>query len=261
MSAITGRRASPASGTRVDPRTPTAGRFHRRDTFATRSHGGSTTIGVPGCRGAPPWSHPMTRPDRPRPGAKEAAVAGCVIAALLAFGSCGTESAPPGRTSAPARAAPVAEPGEAHQRDTGLDYLTAAYSEVTGRTTVVWAPTVDLLYSGTSAGSIDEGDIGDPQAWASCPAGATDFAERPCPVSPLRAIELAATDGARIVQEEAEPVQVGCDQLADPRIPHASVISVRPDRRHRDCFSDFAVTLYLDESDTVTGVNFVLSAP
>jgi hypothetical protein len=38
-------------------------------------------------------------------------------------------------------------------------------------------------------------------------------------------------------------------------------ISIRPDMSHRDCFSDYVVTLYLGASDRVSAVDFALSGP
>jgi hypothetical protein len=132
---------------------------------------------------------------------------------------------------------------------------------VTGREDVDWASTVALSYSGSPAGRIRADEIDDRRAWDACPQGAQRYAARRCPVSALEIMELAAQEGARVVHQQQVPAQVGCDQPSEPAIPHVSVVSLRPDRRHRDCFSDFAVTLYLDGSDKVTAVDVVLSSP
>lgn len=93
------------------------------------------------------------------------------------------------------------------------------------------------------------------------PGGDREYAARSCPVSALEGIELTAGAGARIVHDARIPTQVGCDRPAPPVVARDRVITVRPDRRYRDCVNDFAVTMYLDASGAIATVNVVLSSP
>ena len=132
---------------------------------------------------------------------------------------------------------------------------------MTGAADIVWASKISVSYSGEPGIWLSAAQADDPKSWEGCPANKTEYAARPCPLSPLETIEMAVSEGVKMVHEEEVPKYVGCDRPEPPEAPDDQVISVRPDKRHRNCFSDFAVTMYLDASDTVDAVDFVLSSP
>jgi len=183
-----------------------------------------------------------------------------VLAIGLAMTGCGSDSSTSSSrdasqpTSSPAWSATTVPPG-------GLQVLRDAYADVTGAEDIAWAPEVAVSYSGEPGITLRAVQADDPKSWVGCPANASEYAGRPCPLSPLETIEMAVSDGVRMVHEKEVPKYVGCDQPEPPDAPGDQVISVRPDKQHRDCFSDFAVTMYLDASGAVDTVDFVLSSP
>lgn len=178
---------------------------------------------------------------------------------VLTLAGCGDDPAPGSDAvtdgSAPATATQT--PTSA----SGLDLFADAYRDATGGNQVSWAPRVDFFYSGIPGESVDADDLQSASGWDGCPLGEDQYAARDCPVSPLRTLELIADAGAQLVSESTAPTTVGCDRPSQPDITAIEVISIRPDMDHRSCFEDFAITLYLDDSDSIVAVDLVLSSP
>jgi hypothetical protein len=124
-----------------------------------------------------------------------------------------------------------------------------------------WASAVDYSIGGVEVGAVRAGaDL--TTALAVCPAGASEYEGHACPVSPLMTLKNLTGSGGEPVVEKGEAVTVGCNRY---RPPAASVgldaVTIRPPDDERDCFNDFAVTLYVDDAGDVGLVDFTLSGP
>lgn len=130
------------------------------------------------------------------------------------------------------------------------------------RSNAPWAPRITLLIEGQDVAVLDSSEADSREAWTDCPSTSTEYAGRECPVSPVSTIKLLDREGGEVVYEKGTPLTVGCSRLSPPpATAGTTVISIRPDHAHRDCFSDFAVALYVDSGGRITMVNFVLSSP
>lgn len=139
--------------------------------------------------------------------------------------------------------------------------LDAFEAVVPGARTLSWAPVVHYLLGGRLVRTLDVDEVRDPSAWTGCPKQTVVYAGRDCPISMLAMVEYAATTGDLVV-EVGTPATVGCDTVITPaRAARLVAASLRPDREHRDCFSDFAITLYVNADRQVEVVNFVASSP
>lgn len=91
-----------------------------------------------------------------------------------------------------------------------------------------------------------------------CLPGTKKVEGRDCPVSPLRAVAESPTPSV----EEHPPRRVGCNNFVTPEVSsELSTTVIRPPEDQCDCFSDFAVTLYLNDANAVEWVDFALSGP
>jgi hypothetical protein len=127
--------------------------------------------------------------------------------------------------------------------------------------TVPWARAVDFYIGGSSVARLDPTSAADLGAWNGCPKSG-DYAGRECPVSALGPIADLVGAGRDPVYEDKVPETVGCSRGSEPLgISSATVMSIRPTPRERDCFSDFAVSLFFNEDNEIVGVNLQLSAP
>jgi len=133
-----------------------------------------------------------------------------------------------------------------------------------GSTTVPWSDRVSYLIEGDEVASLGSADASTRQAWSGCPAGQSEYAGRACPVSPVTALAGLLAEGGEAVAEPGTPRTVGCSSpvLAGPaELNAASAVTIRPPLDRRDCFSDFAVTLYLADDDRVSALALTLSGP
>jgi hypothetical protein len=140
----------------------------------------------------------------------------------------------------------------------------AAFAEYAagGATAVPWAEQVTFSLAGEEIATFDSGDAGRRRAWSGCPADVTTYEERSCPVSALEPVRRLVRDGGEVSIEREAPATVGCNRAAPLQDGKAaSVVWIRPDDAHRDCFSDFSLTIYLDAADRVRNVDLVLSGP
>lgn len=126
---------------------------------------------------------------------------------------------------------------------------------------IPWAEEVEYFIGSGSAGSpIPVNAL--PERLKSCPAGADEYEGRVCPVSPLATVAEVGKSGAKVVIENGAPETVGCSKVVPPAVSTGlRAISIRPPTDSRDCFSDFAVTLFENESGKIQVVQFSLSSP
>lgn len=124
-----------------------------------------------------------------------------------------------------------------------------------------WASSVTLFVDGKRQESLNMRSASTRANWEVCPSASASLEGRECPLSPLATLQQATAEG-RPVLEAKVPDHVGCTTVRQPAaLPHSDQVSIRPGVDRRDCFSDFVVTLYLDASKRISGVNFVLSSP
>ena len=145
--------------------------------------------------------------------------------------------------------------------DTGMTVAEAftRYAE-SGRGEVPWATVVRCRIGGEQVARLDPDTADRPEAWEGCLRKTTTYEGRECPVSPLRTIAGLDRTGGEVVYDSRPPEFVGCNRYpASMRTTRS--IWVRPDEGHRDCFSDFAVTLSLNESGRLVAVDLALSGP
>ena len=180
------------------------------------------------------------------------------VFALLLLAGCAEDAADGPRSqsspgaSEPGPASPLAGVAE---RFVGLG--------TTSKTGPRWARQVSVYVGGEKARTLVAAEAADQRSWRLCPPSAAEYAMRKCPVSPFRAMDLLAEDAGMPVYEDRVPTNVGCDTVAvlPDGVRSSSSITIRPDRHHRDCFSDFAITLYVDAEQRVSAVSFTLSSP
>lgn len=127
-----------------------------------------------------------------------------------------------------------------------------------GSDQVPWADSVTYSIGGTQVGTFTPGaSVSD--ELSACLPGKPDVEGHTCPVSPLKAVSEDAKDA---VFEQSLPEHVGCNTFSPAKVSASSTPTViRPPEDRRDCASDYAVTLYQDESGKVTWVDFALSGP
>jgi hypothetical protein len=129
------------------------------------------------------------------------------------------------------------------------------------KSAVPWADEVTYYVGGQKAAVLDADGAARPDSWEGCAEGGT-YAGRDCPVSALGPVADLVDAGDEPSLESVSPKTVGCSRGAAPDgIESAAVVSIRPPTRMRDCFSDFAVSLYLDDDGRVSAVNLQLSSP
>lgn len=174
-------------------------------------------------------------------------MATALAAMALVTTGCGQDARDTAPTSRPS---PTLEPEEAASGA----FIAFAAGE---RDQVPWADRVTYSIAGIKAGTFTPG-AGVVEALEGCLPGEKQVEGRDCPVSPLRAVAETATP----VVEERPPTHVGCNVFVTPQASLALLTTViRPPKDERDCFSDYAVTLYLNDAHTVEWVDFALSGP
>lgn len=123
---------------------------------------------------------------------------------------------------------------------------------------VPWARRVTYSIGGARVGSFAPGPTVAVDL-ERCPTGPSVVEGHTCPVSPLVAVSSVAPEQ---VIEDDDLVTVGCNRFNAPDVPaNLTSVSIRPPATVRDCFSDFAVTLYLDGAGRVAWIDFALSGP
>ena len=126
---------------------------------------------------------------------------------------------------------------------------------------VRWAEHVTYSLSGHEVGTVRPGPSL-ARSLRACPFGATEYEGRTCPVSPLATLAAAVRAGWVIAIERGRPETVGCSTSSAPSgATGLTAVSLRPPKEKRDCFSDFAVTIYVNEQHQVAWIDFVLSGP
>lgn len=184
----------------------------------------------------------------------------------LAVSGCGSDADAEPTSSATTTTAgsPSASPPPAHDASDFPD-MTAAQAfttfAVTGSGEVPWAAAVTYRIDGEQVARFGPVIADRPAAWDRCPAGTTTYEGRECPVSPLRTVAGIESDGGEVVYESTAPRVIGCKRYRAAAANAATTMWIRPNKELRDCFSDFAVALSLNESGRIRSVDFALSGP
>lgn len=127
-----------------------------------------------------------------------------------------------------------------------------------GTDKVPWGGSVTYSIGGVQVGTFTPGPSVSGELSA-CLPGKSEVEGHTCPVSPLKTV---SEDAGHVVFEPSLPGRVGCNTFSPPNVPNAWTPTViRPPEARRDCFSDFAVTLFVNESGNVVGIDFALSGP
>lgn len=176
-----------------------------------------------------------------------------VLAALLATG-CGSSTL--GSTNGSA--------GPTAHRDTSDAAAAAfvAYAAGGEPDAVPWAGTVRLSIQGEPVAELDGGRANQRRSWRGCPADRATIDGATCPLSPLRTIRWHEDEGLGIVLESSPPDTVGCNRyIAPPTGGGVDTTWIRPDPAHRNCVTDVAVAVTVDDTGEVTAVDLFLSSP
>ncbi|MCD4535152.1 hypothetical protein LRP67_13750 [Nocardioides sp. cx-169] len=170
---------------------------------------------------------------------------------VLALSACtGHEDGPP---------SPAAADRAAAAADAAAAFVAFAQGE---ESQVRWAGVVRYYLHGALVAEFASSFADDPDTWDGCHLGDTTHEGRRCPVSPLTAIAGSLAPGAAPTVEDEAPITVGCSaDLPEPDVDAAALAWIRPDPARRDCFSDYAVTLYFDADERVSAVDLALSGP
>jgi len=179
----------------------------------------------------------------------------CLLLAALALSACTAETGPAGPE-------PTPSPSVRLSSSTSPTTLPAngfvAYAEGGGYEFVPWADRVTYYVHGERYASMTAFEAERRGNWLGCLPDATSYEGRGCPVSPLRTIRLA---DAPVVEDEA-PSVIGCNKARPPAdVVYDYALWVRPAAADRDCFSDFAVTVYVDADGRISAVDLALSGP
>jgi len=128
----------------------------------------------------------------------------------------------------------------------------------TGTDEVPWSDAVTYSIGGVEVGTFHPGPTF-ADSLSACLPGKTEVEGHTCPVSPLKTLAEVADDAAL---ESALPDHGGCNKFAAPQTPLGTTPTViRPPEDRRDCFTDFAITLFVNDSDQVAWIDFALSGP
>lgn len=123
---------------------------------------------------------------------------------------------------------------------------------------------VELLVAGNRTETLSRTSALTRSNWQTCPTGSEMYADRKCPVSALKTLEILKTfDKAAPVFSMGVPNTVGCSRVSEP-VDLASadaVVTIRPPIEIRNCASDFAVMTYLDGDGLIVAVDLVISGP
>lgn len=170
----------------------------------------------------------------------------------LLLAACGTSRDDP---SGAGDASPVAAPtGDARMAAEAF----VAFAE-SGRegSDVPWADTVVYSVGGDQVAQLGPDFADRRSGWVRCPGGATSYAGRACPVSPLGVLWSYASDDGEPVLDAEAPDEVGC---ADYRAPWRAkdVAWIRPGGDESDCEKDFAIAVAVDDAGDVVAVDLTL---
>jgi hypothetical protein len=135
-----------------------------------------------------------------------------------------------------------------------------ALAEDKGSATVPWSKQVAYYIGDVRVADLKPEQL--PDALRSCSPGKKEYEGRTCPVSPLETVASMAKSGSDVVVDSDAPTTVGCTKVTNPKeAAGLTAASIRPPENKRDCFSDFAVTLFTDEAGDVATIQFTLSSP
>jgi hypothetical protein len=169
--------------------------------------------------------------------ARRAIVGFLGIATILVLSSCGSD---PSRATA-------ASPAQSFAKFAG--------GEPDG---VPWADQVAYSINGVVVREVSAG-TSMREKLSGCLPDTNEVEGHPCPASPLDTIGMSK---GPLVFETFTPVHVGCNQFVSPKLPRGLTVTViRPPESTRDCFTDYAVSLYSNKDDRIAWVDLSLSGP
>jgi hypothetical protein len=126
---------------------------------------------------------------------------------------------------------------------------------------VLWSGRVSVSLGGSEVTVLSAGEAAEPGSWNVCPPRG-EYEMRECPLSPLKTLQIAASEGTKLLYEGRVPEVVGCSAFKGRRpADDTAYVAIRPEATRRDCFSDFAISLYFNPSGAVTAVDLTLSGP
>lgn len=169
--------------------------------------------------------------------------------------ACGPSSDSP---SSGGDVSPVAAPtGDA--RTAAEAFLAFAESGHEG-SDVPWSDTVVYSVGGDQVAQLGPDFADRRSGWVRCPGGATSYAGRACPVSPLGVLWSYLSDDGEPVLDAEVPDEVGC---TDYRAPWRAedVAWIRPGEDDPDCEKDFAIAIAVDDAGDVVAVDLTLGLP
>jgi hypothetical protein len=130
-----------------------------------------------------------------------------------------------------------------------------------GTAQVSWADETAVYFNGVEARRLNPQQAALRASWTTCPRTITAYEGRECPVSVLTVIRDANRGKRSTSTEDRTPAVVGCNRVRDPTAVVGKLAGwIRPNQ-DRDCFGDFAVGVYADDTGAISAINFVLSGP
>lgn len=182
-------------------------------------------------------------------------------ASLLFLVACGSAS---GDDPRPADGAP---PGTGNGAGPDAVAAAEAFAEfaTSGRPgdDVPWGDVVRFSIAGEQVALLGPGFVERRASWVRCPGGTTEYEGRACPVSALLPLWSLAEHDHDVVVETTQPRTVGCHRYAGPGVTAAATAWLRPPEggSSRDCFSDVAVAVVVDDASRIVAVDLSLSGP
>ena len=182
-----------------------------------------------------------------------------VLPVLLLLSACGDDSVVGGDGDGQAPVARLSENPPPGHEEVGREFVDVLHGRPQDE---LWAGSVGLYVAGKLSSTLAPADVADPARWVGCPGDVPEYNGRECPVSLLRQVQVLHEDGGALVFEDQVPEVVGCDLVrAPPGVDGSDTVTIRPDVDHRSCFSDFAITLYLDDRGRLGTVAVTISGP
>lgn len=185
---------------------------------------------------------------------RSTAVAATVGFVVLTAAGCGDGTSVAGDSPSPV-ASDSPSPTQPPEQAAAEAFVTLSSD---GPDQVPWADQVTYSIGGVQVGTFAPGATV-PNDVKRCPLGKNEVEGHTCPVSPLDTVADVAPMASI---EMATPDRVGCNLFVAPKVPaRLTSASIRPPADSRNCFSDFAVTLYVDDAGHVQWLDFALSGP
>jgi hypothetical protein len=185
--------------------------------------------------------------------------AACGASESVSAGVRGSSPSPSIAASPSISAAPSASDSSSASAATEAAAALVALAKGTGSATVPWGEHVTYYIAGVRITDLAPKDL--PVALRTCPPGETTHEGWTCPLSPLKTIARTVKEGG-VVVEPGAPTVLGCTNVTAPKgTAELTAATVRPRKKDRNCFTDFAVTLFTDTAGSVDTIQFTISGP